>query len=87
MGVDGQKLHTLFEDVPVYGSNYEEETKDGTGGVTKFGSYNIQNGRNGGLESALCGMAQANIDMGVLLETKLTNGVYTWGRTDIASSP
>ena len=31
----------------------------------KFGTYNIRNGRNGGLESALRGMAQANIDLGV----------------------
>ena len=28
----------------------------------KFGTYNIRNGRNGGLELALRGMAQANID-------------------------
>ena len=43
----------------------------------KFGTYNIRNGRNGGLESALPGMAQANIDLGVFQETKCTNGVYT----------
>ena len=28
-----------------------------------FGTYNIRNGRNGGLESALRGMAQANMDL------------------------
>ena len=38
----------------------------------KFGTYNIRNGRNGGLEAALRGMAQANIDLGVLQETKCT---------------
>ena len=43
----------------------------------KFGTYNIRNGRNGGLEAALRGMAQANIDLGVLQETKCTDGVYT----------
>ena len=43
----------------------------------KFGTYNIRNGRNGGLESALRGMAQANIDLGVFQETKCTDGVYT----------
>ena len=43
----------------------------------KFGTYNIRNGRNGGLEAALRGMEQANLDMGILQETKLTNGVYT----------
>ena len=31
----------------------------------------------GGLESALCRMAQGRVDYGVLQETKLTNGVYT----------
>ena len=43
----------------------------------KFGTYNIQNGRNGGPEAALRGMAQANIDLGVFQETKCTDGVYT----------
>ena len=31
----------------------------------------------GGLESALRGMDQANIDLGVFQETKCTNGIYT----------
>ena len=43
----------------------------------KFGTYNIRNGRNGGLKSALRGMAQANIDLGVFQETKCTDGIYT----------
>ena len=46
-------------------------------GPIKFGTYNIRNGRNGGLEAALKGMAQANMDLGVLQETKCTDGVYT----------
>ena len=43
----------------------------------KFGTYNIRNGRNGGIGSALRGMAQANIDLGVFQETKCTNVLYT----------
>ena len=43
----------------------------------KFGTYNIRNRRNGGLEAALRGMEQANLDMGILQETKITDGVYT----------
>ena len=43
----------------------------------KFGTYNIRNGQNGGLEAALRGMEQANLYMGILQETKLTDGVYT----------
>ena len=39
-----------------------------------FGNYNIRNGRNGGLKSALRGMGQANVDVGVFQETKLTGG-------------
>ena len=36
------------------------------GGVPiRFSTYNIRNGRNGGLESELRGMAQANIDLGI----------------------
>ena len=42
----------------------------------KFCTYNIRNGRNGGLEAALRGMDQANMDLGVLQETKCTVGVY-----------
>ena len=43
----------------------------------KFGTYNIRNGRNGGLESTLQRMAQANIDLGIFQETKCTDGIYT----------
>ena len=43
----------------------------------RFGTYNIQNRRNGGLESALRGMAQANMDLDIFQETKCTDGIYT----------
>ena len=43
----------------------------------RFGTYNIRNGRNGGLESALRGMSQTNKDLVIFQETKLTNGIYT----------
>ena len=43
----------------------------------RFGTYNIRNGRSGGLESKLRGMAQANIGLGVFQETKCTDGIYT----------
>ena len=42
-----------------------------------IGTYNICNGRNGGLETALRGMSQANMDLVILQETKLTDGIYT----------
>ena len=42
-----------------------------------FGTYNIRNDRNGGLELALRGMAQANMDLGIFQETKCTEGIYT----------
>ena len=54
-----------------------------TGGSTKeevpirFGTYNIRNGGNGGLELALRGMSQANMDLGIFQETKCTYGIYT----------
>ena len=56
-----------------------------TGGPTsgkvpiRFGTYNICNGRNIGLEAALRGMSQANMDLGIFQETKLTDGIYTRG--------
>ena len=45
----------------------------------RFGTYNIPNRRNAGLELALRGMYQANMDLGIFQETKVTNGVYTYG--------
>ena len=45
--------------------------------LIRFVSYNIHDVRNGGLELVLSGMAQANLDLGVFQETKLTYGVYT----------
>ena len=44
----------------------------------RFGTYNIRNGRNIGLESTLRGMVQENVDVGVFQDTKLTEGIYTW---------
>ncbi len=49
---------------------------EGSGSFTVV-SYNIRNGHNGELESALQAMKQMGVDCGVLLETKLTKGVYT----------
>ena len=43
----------------------------------RFGTYNIQNGRNGGLKAALREMSQANMDLGIFQETKLTDGIYS----------
>ena len=51
---------------------------DGTVPI-RFGTYNIRNFRKWGLESELWGMSQANMDLGILQETKITNGVYTRG--------
>ena len=45
----------------------------------RFGTYNICNGRNGRLEAELRGISQANMDLGILQETKLTYGIYTRG--------
>ena len=45
----------------------------------RFGTYNIRNGRNDGLDTALRRMSQANMDLGILQEKKLTDGIYTRG--------
>ena len=45
----------------------------------RFSTYNIRNGRKGGLEAALRGMSQANMDLGILQETKITDGIYNRG--------
>ncbi len=48
---------------------------DGSGSIA-VASWNIRNGRNGGLESALQAMEALGVDLRVLLETKLTGGIY-----------
>ena len=45
----------------------------------RFGTYNIHNGCKGGLEAALRGMSQDTMDLGILQETKLMDGIYTRG--------
>ena len=45
----------------------------------RFGTYNIRNGCNGGLESALRGMSQANMDLGIFQEPKDTYSIFTRG--------
>ena len=42
----------------------------------RFGSYNISNERNRGLDSAQ-GMSQANMDLGIFQKAKCTEGIYT----------
>jgi hypothetical protein len=49
---------------------------DGSGSVA-LASFNIQSGRNGGIEAALRAMDQLGVDIGFLLETKLMGGIYT----------
>ena len=67
------KRRPLVQDVSEYRDFYK-------GGVPiRFGTYNIRNGRNGGLESALRGMYQANMDLDIFQETKVTDGIYTRG--------
>ena len=45
----------------------------------RFGTYDIRNGRNGGLESVLRGVSQAKMDLGIFQETKVMYGIYTRG--------
>ena len=40
-------------------------------------SWNIRNGRKGGIESACRALSSLNVDIALLQETKLTNGAYT----------
>ena len=58
-----------------------QEVEGGGGGrkLIRFGTYNIRNGKNGGLESALQGTEQYNVNGGVFQETKLRVGIYTRG--------
>ena len=50
--------------------------QDGCGTFT-VASWNIRNGRNGGLENACRALASLEVDITVLQETKLTGGTHT----------
>ena len=43
----------------------------------RFGTYNIHNGRNRGLELSLRGVPKVNMDLGIFQEIKVTDGIYT----------
>ena len=60
-----------------WGTRQSTGIPTGEGVPIRFGTYNIRNGHNGGLELALRGMAQANMDLGIFQETKCTDGIYT----------
>ena len=44
--------------------------------IVRFRTYTIQNVRNGGLELALHGMVQVKVDLGILQETNIIDGVH-----------
>jgi hypothetical protein len=49
---------------------------NGSGSIV-VASWNICNGCNGGLESALTAMEAMDVNLGILMETKVTGGIYT----------
>ena len=51
-----------------------EDSKKGV--VIRFGYYSIQIGCSGSLDSALCGMSQDSIYLGVVQEKNITSGIY-----------
>lgn len=49
-----------------------------TGEEFSDATWNIWSGRNGGLESACKSLDSTGVNIALLQETKLTNGIYTW---------
>ena len=76
-----KKTTPLVGDVSEYGGLYRRLQRGGRPDkkeeVIRFRSYNIWNGRNGVLELALRRNYHANIDLGILQETKVTGGVLS----------
>ena len=62
-----------MEDVSAYREFYEGRVP------IRFGTYNIRNRRNGGLESALRGVSQANTELDIFQDTNITDELYTRG--------
>ena len=67
------KRHPLVEDASEYWDFYKR------GVPIRFGTYNVHNVQNRGLESVLRGMYQASMDLGIFCETKVTEGIYNRG--------
>ena len=61
------QLRSRFGRVPKYTDS---------GRVVRIASIIVRSGRLGGLETVLCALHQGNIGIGVLQETKLTEGVH-----------
>ena len=53
--------------------------------MIRFGTYNVRNGRNGGLELTLREMYHANMDLGIFQEKKLRTASTPAGR--LGTSP
>ena len=70
-------LHTYFSGNPMAVTvPCTPSQADGSGSIA-VATYNICSGRNGGLESALRAMDGIGADLGILMETKVTDGIYT----------
>ena len=55
---------------------YTGRVRGKLGHPIRFGTYNIHNVRNRGMETALHRMSQGNVDLGVFQETKVTGGIF-----------
>ena len=75
----GSKMSSLIEDVLEYWEAYKGLVP------IMFDTYNICNGRNGGLDSVLRGMSQDNIDLGIFQEERSPTASTPAGRKGIAS--
>ena len=65
------------KEVSTGGGRYKRQEQARPVRPIRFGLYNIRNSRNGGLEFALRGMSQANMDLGIFQGTKITKFIYT----------
>ena len=59
------------------GSLTEASSRTDDSGDITIATWNIRNGRNGGMESACRALDKSGINIAVFQETKLTNDVYT----------
>ena len=73
-GQAGGKMRVCWKGM-CWGTGQAVEGGEGGQAPICFGTYNIRNGHNGCLESALRGVGKSNVDMGVFQETKLTYGI------------
>ena len=71
-------MHASREGLQFWTQDRKYRRGSGKANGIRLATINIMSGRAGGLEAVLGYLKQGNLDVGVLQDTKLTDGIHTW---------